>query len=103
MIMTDERADARSPDEPEFIKSTLRKIIEISERLTGAELGSLFLLDSDGVVVDSVLARGEVSPEIRSLLIGSVFKKGLAGWVVRNRAVGLVFDTLDDERWLSSD
>lgn len=91
---------ARSPDEPEFIKSTLRKIIEISERLTGAELGSLFLLDSDGVVVDSVLARGEVSPEIRSVLIGSVFKKGLAGWVVRNRAVGLVFDTLDDERWL---
>ena len=91
---------ARSPDEPEFIKSTLRKIIEISEKLTGAELGSLFLLDSDGVVVDSVLARGEVSPEIRSVLIGSVFKKGLAGWVVRNQTVGLVADTKEDERWL---
>ncbi|KPJ78993.1 MAG: hypothetical protein AMJ54_00565 [Deltaproteobacteria bacterium SG8_13] len=91
---------ARSPDEPEFIKSTLRKIIEISEKLTGAELGSLFLLDSDGVVVDSVLARGEVTPEIRSVLIGSVFKKGLAGWVVRNRSVALVLDTTDDERWL---
>ena len=91
---------ARSPDEPEFIKATLRTIIEISEKLTGAELGSLFLLDSDGVVVDSVLARGEVSPEIRSVLIGSVFKKGLAGWVVRNRSVGLVHDTKEDERWL---
>jgi sigma-B regulation protein RsbU (phosphoserine phosphatase) len=91
---------ARSPDEPEFIKSTLQKIIEISEKLTGAELGSLFLFDSDGVVVDSVLARGEVAPEIRSVLIGSVFRKGLAGWVVRNRTVGLVVDTTDDERWL---
>ncbi len=91
---------ARSPDEPEFIKSTLRKIVEISEKLTGAELGSLFLLDSDGVVVDSVLARGEVSPEIKSVLIGSVFKKGLAGWVVHNRAVGLVDDTKEDTRWL---
>ena len=91
---------ARSPGEPEYIKATLQKIIETSEKLAGAELGSLFLLDSDGAVVDSVLARGEVSPEIRSVLIGSVFKKGLAGWVFRNRAVGLVVDTTDDERWL---
>lgn len=99
-IFEDFISKVRSPDEPEFIKSTLRKIIEISENLTAAELGSLFLLDSDGVVVDSVLARGEVSPEIRSVLIGSVFKKGLAGWVVRNQAVGLVHDTANDERWL---
>ena len=91
---------ARSPDEPEVINSTLRKIIKISEELSAAQLGSLFLLDSDGVVVDSVLARGEVSPDTRSALIGSVLKKGLAGWVFRNRSVGLISDTKDDDRWL---
>ena len=32
---------ARSPDEPEVIKTMLRKTIAISIELTGAELGSL--------------------------------------------------------------
>ena len=91
---------ARSPEETEFMKNTLRKIVEISTDLTGADLGSLFLLDSDGAVLDSILARGEVPPEIRSVLIGSVLKKGLAGWAVRNHQIGLVDDTREDKRWL---
>jgi sigma-B regulation protein RsbU (phosphoserine phosphatase) len=92
---------ARSPDKPEFIKGMLRKTIEITIELTGAEHGSLVLLDGDGVVVDSILTRGEVSPEISSMLIGTVFRKGLAGWVVREREIGLVDDTHNDERWLT--
>jgi sigma-B regulation protein RsbU (phosphoserine phosphatase) len=91
---------ARSPEESEFVKSTLKKIVEISRDLTQAKMASLFLLDSDGVVVDSVLARGKVAPEVGSALIGSVFKKGLAGWVARNRKIGLVEDTNQDKRWL---
>jgi len=91
---------ARSPEESEFVKSTLKKIVEISRELTQAKMASLFLLDSDGVVVDSVLARGKVAPEVGSALIGSVFKKGLAGWVARNRKIGLIKDTNKDERWL---
>ena len=63
---------ARSPEESEFVKSTLKKIVEISRELTQARMASLFLLDSDGVVVDSVLARGKVAPEVGSALIGSV-------------------------------
>lgn len=90
----------RSPEESEFVKSTLKKIVEISRDQTQAEMASLFLLDSDGIVVDSVLARGEVTPEVGSALIGSVFKKGLAGWVVRHRKTGLVEDTDQDKRWL---
>jgi sigma-B regulation protein RsbU (phosphoserine phosphatase) len=92
---------ARSPDKPEFIKGMLRKTIEITIELTGAEHGSLVLLDGDGVVVDSILARGEVSPEISSMLIGTVFRKGLAGRVVYEREIGLVYDTHNDERWLT--
>jgi len=91
---------ARSPDEPEVIKTMLRNTIEISVELTGAQLGSLILLDSKGVVGDSILARGEISPELSSELVESVLKKGLAGWVMQHRKIGLVNDTEMDDRWL---
>jgi len=91
---------ARSPDEPEVIKAMLRKTVEISIELTGAERGSLFLLDSDGVLVDSILCRGETSPELGSVLIEAVLKKGLAGWVMRHQKIGLVHDAGKDDRWL---
>ena len=65
---------ARSPDEPEIIKAMLQETIGISTELTGAELGSLILIDSDGLVVDSILSRGEISPESSSMLIKSVLK-----------------------------
>ena len=90
---------ARSPNETEVITTMLRKTIDISIELTSAELGSLVLLNSDGAVIDSILCRGEISPEVSNTLIDSVFKKGLAGWVVRNREIGLVNDTKKDDRW----
>jgi sigma-B regulation protein RsbU (phosphoserine phosphatase) len=92
---------ARSPDEPEVIKVMLRKTIEISLALTGAEHGSLILLDSDGAVTDSILSRGNISAEPASVLIESAFKNGLAGWVRRHRKIGLVDDTQKDDRWLT--
>jgi sigma-B regulation protein RsbU (phosphoserine phosphatase) len=91
---------AKSPDEAEVINSLLRRTIEISIELTGAEFGSIILLDSEGVVVDSILSRGEISPELSSVLIESVLEKGLAGWVKSHRKIGLVNDTENDERWL---
>jgi sigma-B regulation protein RsbU (phosphoserine phosphatase) len=91
---------ARSPDEPEVTKAMLRETIGISIELTGAELGSLILIDSDGRVTDSILSRGEIPPELSSLLIQSVLQEGLAGWVMRHREMGLVGDTEKDERWL---
>ena len=53
---------ARSPDESEVVKMMLHKTIDISIALTGADHGSLILLDSDGGVADSILSRGEISP-----------------------------------------
>ena len=91
---------ARSPDEPEVIKTMLRETIEISTELTGAELGSLILLDSDGLVTDSILSRGEIFPELSSMLIKSVLEDGLAGWVMRHRKMGLIKETEKDDRWL---
>jgi sigma-B regulation protein RsbU (phosphoserine phosphatase) len=90
----------RSHDEPEVIRAILHEAIEISIELTHAELGSLILLDSDGGIVDSILCRGELSPELREELIKSVLNKGLAGWVLRHGKIGLVKDTEDDDRWI---
>ena len=91
---------ARSPDEPEVIKAMLRETIDISIELTSAELGSLILINNEGLVIDSILSRGEIPSELSSMLIQSVLENGLAGWVMRHREIGLVHDTNIDDRWL---
>ncbi|HAJ62158.1 MAG TPA: diguanylate cyclase, partial [Cyanobacteria bacterium UBA8543] len=83
-----------------MFKTVLQQILKISNRLTDAEESSLFLLDTDGSVIESILARGAVIRELKQNLIGMVLDKGLAGWVIRYRKVGLIADTLHDERWL---
>ena len=50
---------ARSPDEPAVINFMMRKTIDISIGLSGADHGSLILLDSDGGVSESILPKGE--------------------------------------------
>ena len=84
-----------------MLKAVLQQILTNSNRLTLAEESSLFLLDADGVVVESILARGAIIREMKQNLIGMVLDKGLAGWVIRNRQVGLIIDTMHDERWLT--
>jgi len=84
----------------EVLKKTLQKSVELAAELTGAEMGSLFLLDNESVVTDSFLARGELSSKQRDKIIGSVLDKGLAGWVRDHRRVGVIRDTDSDERWI---
>ena len=92
---------ARCASEEEMLKAELQKTLEITTDLTGAEKSSIFLLDSNGVVTDSILARGDVSSKQRSELIGTVLNKGLAGWVCRHCKIGLITDTEQDDRWLT--
>lgn len=94
-------AMARSSGEEEMLKATLQETLDLSSNLTGAEKGSLFLLDSNGVVTESILTQREAVQEVRARLIGNVLTKGLAGWVQRHRQVGLVSDTETDDRWLT--
>ena len=93
---------AGSSDTFDFIKAALQKTLDLAANLTGAEKGSLFLLDPNtGRVVDAILTRTEVTKEIRDRLIKSVSDKGLAGWTIRNRQLGLIMDTEKDDRWLT--
>lgn len=91
---------ARSAGKEQLLNKLLQKTLEISAELTGADKGSLFLLDSNGAVTDGILTRVDPSPEQRSRIIGQVFDKGLAGWVRQNHKMRLIFDTRSDDRWV---
>jgi PAS domain S-box-containing protein len=84
-----------------MLRAMLQQTLSIARRLTSAEEGSLFLVDESGFVSESILARGATIRVQKQRLIGAVLEKGLAGWVVRHRQVGLISDTLKDERWLT--
>ena len=92
---------ARSSAKEHVLTRLLQKTLEVSAELTAADKGSLFLVDHNGAVTDSILTRADPSPEQRSKIIGQVFDEGLAGWVRRNRKVGLIVDTRNDERWVN--
>jgi len=92
----------RTSSEESLIRAALQKTLDLSADLTGSERGSLFLIDpQSGKVVDAILSRTEVTQEQRDRLIGSVLDQGLAGWVSRQRTVGLIMDTETDDRWFT--
>jgi PAS domain S-box-containing protein len=84
-----------------MLKSILIEIVKISSKLTGAEECSVFLLNANGSVSESLLARGAMVREQKNNLIGNVLGEGLAGWVYREREIGLIMDTKTDDRWLN--
>ena len=99
---------ARASADQKMINATLQKTLEVSIGLTGAEKGSLFLLDENGVVIESILTRAQASSDERNRLIGTVLDQGLAGWVRRhcnikdgNCKLAHIYDTEKDERWLT--
>jgi sigma-B regulation protein RsbU (phosphoserine phosphatase) len=90
----------RFPSEAGLLRKILQKTVDISEDLTGAERGSLLLLNKNGAVTDFFLTRKSGSAQDASKIIGTVLNKGLAGWVLKQRKVGLIKDTFIDNRWI---
>lgn len=84
-----------------MLKSTLIEIVKMSNELTQAEESSIFLLDEEGKVIESILARGATIREKRQALIEIVLDRGLAGWVFREKKMGLITDTIKDDRWVT--
>lgn len=84
-----------------MLRTMLLQTVTLSNKLTNAEESSLFLLDAKGTVIDSLLARGATIRDQKQTIIGQVLDKGLAGWVFRHHQVGLIADTMEDERWFN--
>jgi len=94
-------AVARATTERPTIEATLQNTLDVAVKLTGAELGSLFVLNENNVVTNGIFSRGEMTPLKQQEVVGRVMDQGLAGWVVRHRKAVLLEETLDDERWLT--
>lgn len=94
-------AVARATAERPTLEATLQNALDVAVKLTRAELGSLFVLDSNNAVSHSILSRGMTTPLERQELVGQVMDQGLAGWVYRNREAVLIHETQEDERWLT--
>src|SRR3954469_25825470 len=92
---------ARAAPDSSMLEAVLQKMLDVSTRMSGATSGSLFLLDDDGTVTNSILTRGKATVEQRRAIIGSVMDRGLAGWVAHHRQVGLIVDTRTDARWFT--
>lgn len=83
-----------------LLRSMLRQTLEGLAKLTFAEESSLFWLDDQGYVTESILARGIAIREQKETVVGQVLEGGLAGWVYRQRKTGVIENTETDERWL---
>ena len=88
-----------STAEWESLKNTLQNTLDFTNELTGAETGYLVLLDSNGVVTDSIQRPDNTDQAARYGLKDHLLEAGLAGWVRDHHQVGFITDTRDDERW----
>ena len=93
---------ARATAERPSLEATLQNALNVAAGLTAAERGSLFLLNSVGVVTHSLLTYRGMTPDQQQGVVRRVMDRGLSGWVVRHRAAALISDTAQDDRWLAS-
>jgi len=89
-----------STAEWESLKKTLQETLDFSIELTGADSGYLVLLDSNGVVTDSVQRPEDTDRTPYGGLKDHLLETGLAGWVRGKHQVGIIADTRNDERWV---
>jgi sigma-B regulation protein RsbU (phosphoserine phosphatase) len=91
----------RLPSSAEWktLKDTLQKTLEFSIELTGADNGSLVLLDGKGAVTDSIRIPDDTGQEPCCGSNNRVPGQEIADWVRTHRQVGLITDTRDDIRW----
>jgi sigma-B regulation protein RsbU (phosphoserine phosphatase) len=91
----------RAPTSAEWteLKDTLHKTLHFSVELTRADTGRLVLLDSNGVVSDTIDKPDDNGREHRSQMMDRGLDKRLFGWVRDHRQIGLINDTTNDDRW----
>ncbi len=95
-------AVGRATAEGFSLDDTLQNVLNVAATLTGAERGSLFLLNANEEVTDSLLTYRGVTPDERQDIVRRVMDRGLSGWVVRHREGVLIADTAQDGRWLAA-
>lgn len=90
-----------STAEWEALKNTLEKTLNFAIELTDAETGHLVLLDSNGVVTDSIQRPADADRDSCCGVNDKLLETRLADWVRQHHQVAFISDTADDERWKS--
>jgi class 3 adenylate cyclase len=87
---------ADAPDLSELLRSALLA----ATQLTGARHATALLLDdqAQNIRYRVALDSGNLAP--LELIAKPMMRRGLAGWVARERVAALIADTEQDERWL---
>ncbi len=83
-----------------ILKTTLKNTLETLIKYTDSEQGSIFLIDDNGAIMESILARGPVTRDLKDSVISQVLDDGLAGWTLRHRQIGIIHDAIADDRWM---
>lgn len=91
------RQFASTLDLDEMLCTVLNKTVQT----VGANEGSIFLLDNQGWVVRSILARSDIPPQVKFPTLVTVMSKGFAGWVYQHRRADIIHDTKKDPRWVA--
>jgi PAS domain S-box-containing protein len=92
---------ARATIEQPTLEATLQNTLDIAAALTHAGEGSIFLVDEQLRVTQSILTRGPMPPLMRQAVLKLVVNQGLIGWVLRQGQTAIVDDTERDPRWVT--
>ncbi|HZW04285.1 MAG TPA: DUF2304 family protein [Anaerolineaceae bacterium] len=82
------------------ITDFMRRTLELTIELVGANSGSLLFFGENGQLVENLMLFEGKSFREQVHEIGDTVEKGLSGWVFANRQPALVANTLEDPRWV---
>ncbi len=82
------------------LRTFLERILSLSMKNVGAINGSIIILDDNGLPVDSSIITGKTLHNHTTERLKETLERGLSGWVVNHRQVGVVEDTSQDSRWM---
>ena len=82
------------------LPTVLRRVLLLAMRNIGANSGSIIVLDDSGTPVASAIIHENQIVERTPDELSITLKKGLAGWVMRQRQAVLIPDTSQDGRWI---
>ena len=63
------------------LDTVLGKVLSLTVQSVQANVGSIFLFDTSGRVIRSILARANLPPEIKYPTVKKVMAEGFAGWI----------------------
>lgn len=82
------------------LDEVLSRVLNQTVKIASATEGSIFLLGERGQVLRSIIARAELPPEIKTPVVETVMREGIAGWVYEHKQHAVVADTKTDDRWM---